>query len=350
MNKTSFTRQELYELVWKEPVSVIAKKINFPATAIRDACNKFLIPLPPNGHWVKKQFGKEGAQIQLPLEYKGEEMVHFEEKNATIERGIKESITRSQQSKILDPLVIAARDFLRSKDRRVYEGMVSTAIGMLDISVSPGKVERALDFMDIFIKAVKARGHIVSFKEKETKVTFMEVDIAIAFRERSQRTKGDNDWTKYVPTGNCYFRLDTFRGHEWRDGSKKTLEEQIPQIIQKMENIAIDLNVGRERHRREKEARMALRRDAQLVQERKQIELDAFKNLLSDAKRWQQAEIMKRYIAALENSQQTVMVDKENWLTWARQKIDWYDPFVEAADDLLQDVDRNTLTFIKTNT
>ena len=35
------------------------------------------------------------------------------------------------------------------------------------------------------------------------------------------------------------------------------------------------------------------------------------------------------------------------WLEWARKKADWYDPFIEKADDLLGDVDKETLSIKK---
>ncbi|GGI51764.1 hypothetical protein GCM10011425_29760 [Mucilaginibacter galii] len=33
----------------------------------------------------------------------------------------------------------------------------------------------------------------------------------------------------------------------------------------------------------------------------------------------------------------------KEWLRWAEMKADWYDPNIESYDELLADVDRNTL-------
>jgi hypothetical protein len=35
------------------------------------------------------------------------------------------------------------------------------------------------------------------------------------------------------------------------------------------------------------------------------------------------------------------------WLKWAKEKLDWYDPAVNREDELLGDVDRERLRFIK---
>jgi hypothetical protein len=37
----------------------------------------------------------------------------------------------------------------------------------------------------------------------------------------------------------------------------------------------------------------------------------------------------------------------DQWLTWARQKADWYDPLVGAADELLSNIDRATLEKVR---
>ena len=33
----------------------------------------------------------------------------------------------------------------------------------------------------------------------------------------------------------------------------------------------------------------------------------------------------------------------KSWVEWARKKAEWYDPFIESEDELLNDVDRETL-------
>ncbi len=35
--------------------------------------------------------------------------------------------------------------------------------------------------------------------------------------------------------------------------------------------------------------------------------------------------------------------EKKLWIEWAMKKVDWYDPLVESFDEILKDVDRNTL-------
>jgi hypothetical protein len=35
--------------------------------------------------------------------------------------------------------------------------------------------------------------------------------------------------------------------------------------------------------------------------------------------------------------------DLNDWISWAKHKIDWYDPLIQVEDELLDDDDRQTL-------
>jgi hypothetical protein len=54
MEKTTFTRQELYELVWSEPLIRLSRKYNIYDNGLRKICIRMNIYLPNIGH--KKQF------------------------------------------------------------------------------------------------------------------------------------------------------------------------------------------------------------------------------------------------------------------------------------------------------
>ncbi len=74
------------------------------------------------------------------------------------------------------------------------------------------------------------------------------------------------------------------------------------------------------------------------TEERKAKELRDFNALLDEAHRWHNSQILRTYLHTIErnvafDNPKRVAFDK--WLLWAKQKADWYDPTVEASDDLL---------------
>ena len=80
--------------------------------------------------------------------------------------------------------------------------------------------------------------------------------------------------------------------------------------------------------------------------QRKETERENFKELLKQAKRWHKANILRDYInkfeiSSLENN--TLTEDVNAWLSRAKGKADWYDPFINQKDDFLADEDLQIL-------
>jgi len=59
------TREQLYELVWSEPMQRLGKQIGISDVAIAKHCRRLGIPLPPRGYWNKLQAGKKIMKAQL---------------------------------------------------------------------------------------------------------------------------------------------------------------------------------------------------------------------------------------------------------------------------------------------
>jgi hypothetical protein len=58
-------RDELYEQVWKLPVSRLAPKYGISDVGLSKICRKLKVPKPPRGYWTKIQFGKKVRQTPL---------------------------------------------------------------------------------------------------------------------------------------------------------------------------------------------------------------------------------------------------------------------------------------------
>jgi len=62
----SFTRLELYNLVWSEPMRDIAARFEISDVGLAKACRNASIPVPPRGYWNKKKAGHRVAPFALP--------------------------------------------------------------------------------------------------------------------------------------------------------------------------------------------------------------------------------------------------------------------------------------------
>ncbi|WP_213780746.1 hypothetical protein [Caballeronia sp. dw_276] len=67
-----FTRRELYERVWAEPISALAKTLQVSDVWLAKTCRLSNIPLPPRGYWARLYAGQVVGKTPLPLRAPGE--------------------------------------------------------------------------------------------------------------------------------------------------------------------------------------------------------------------------------------------------------------------------------------
>jgi hypothetical protein len=59
----TLTREQLYELIWSEPMRLLGKQIGISDVAIAKHCRKMGIPVPERGYWNKLPAGKSVTAI-----------------------------------------------------------------------------------------------------------------------------------------------------------------------------------------------------------------------------------------------------------------------------------------------
>jgi hypothetical protein len=62
-----FTRQELYDLVWSQPVSKLAASYGVSDVGLAKACRRAGIPVPERGYWAKIAAAQPVEKDSLPL-------------------------------------------------------------------------------------------------------------------------------------------------------------------------------------------------------------------------------------------------------------------------------------------
>lgn len=59
------SRKQLYELVWSEPMKILAPRFGISDVALKKACARAEIPTPGLGHWAKKAARKTTLEVAL---------------------------------------------------------------------------------------------------------------------------------------------------------------------------------------------------------------------------------------------------------------------------------------------
>ena len=76
--KRTFTRQELYELVWSTPIATLAAQFEISDRGLAKTCQRHVIPVPGRGYWAKVEAGQPATKTPLwKIENPGLEPVHI---------------------------------------------------------------------------------------------------------------------------------------------------------------------------------------------------------------------------------------------------------------------------------
>lgn len=57
----TLNREQLYELVWSEPIQRLAAKFGLSDVGLAKNCRAMHIPLPPRGYWARLRAGQKPA-------------------------------------------------------------------------------------------------------------------------------------------------------------------------------------------------------------------------------------------------------------------------------------------------
>jgi hypothetical protein len=373
MKEVKFTRQELYDLVWTESMLTLAKKYDISDVGLRKKCNKLEIPIPNAGYWAKVKYGKKVVAKRPLGNFKGEQVAVLYLREEIDEKSTEGQILHSElqkeiecdkrlnlrvPEKLINPdklIVYAKEDIYKKEVWNKAEGIAYTSAGVLSIKVSPNNIGRALRFMDTLIKALIARGHDIEIKNGCSYINIFGEAIGMVFKEGLKREIITDQWGTHYENhanGSLSFKLETlYPAKRFADG-KIPLEEQLSRIIAFLELTGKKLKEERMERERKQKARDEKERIAKELQLRKEKELADFKELFKKVKRHDKAEAIRKYANereryANETNNLTNVVKAE--ISWIRKKADWYDPFIEAEDELFIDVDREELNFKKKN-
>lgn len=353
MEQQSISREALYTLVWSTSLLSLSKQYNLSDNGFRKLCIRMEIPLPKNGHWQQVKFGKPTIQPPLPYPYKDEVEVILELRQTAKTNNLVSKSANKTTPVVPEylsnphPLIIRSKAALEKAkpDGYRYLHLVSCNFAALDIKVTKSNIGRALRFMDRLIKALEIAGHGLELNHGKTYVRLGTDTFQIFLREKTKRVIIEEEsigFTKYLPTGILAFSVGIGHFREFHDG-RLTLEEQLHAILDNLETVnqewlALRRSQGLSAEKEKEEQRLL-----QEVEDRRQKELADFNALLEKAQRWHKSDNLRCYIDEVERRAEALGIvseEQQRWLEWARQKADWYDPFIERKDALLTESNR----------
>tara|TARA_R110002072_G_scaffold59514_1_gene151475 strand:- start:55729 stop:56817 length:1089 start_codon:yes stop_codon:yes gene_type:complete len=361
MNK-SILRKDLYDLVWKTPLTRLATKFNITSSFLKKVCRENNIPLPQTGYWSKLKHNVQVEIIELPKSFDNY-TIDFESNSIDKQDSPQTKLIKLKRQLLNSPnlnfnvperltkpdsLTAAAlkgmQDYQKGKYFRKGD-IVSTMENQISISVAKDHIPRSLRFMDALIKLVKERGHSLEV-DRTTKIVVNNQKIEVRFREIMKREQHpEYSWITKLPSGILSLRFDSGSNTEWRDSTKRPLETRLIDILAKLELVSQDMIEYQIMLERGWEEQRIRQQKEEELRNKRSKEISDFKSLINSSGRWHKSESLRNYLDAYEVKAKLngkLSTNVIAWLEWARKKADWYDPFIEAKDEIFLGIDRDS--------
>lgn len=353
------TREELYHLVWEQPLTKLSKELGTPYSGLIKTCKDYNIPTPEIGYWQKIQFGKSVKKPPLPISQEADSIIELPKLKDEIKTPASSIealnlkmpnthlILKAGELRNPDKITLIARKAIEDRQKDEWGKRQSTVTVFANsprIDVSKSLISRTLTVLDVLIKNFRTIGYSVSVEDRGMFIYSDDEKMEIYIKERNSATQtlssGGYSSRVLQPTGKLVVKVQyLWRIFEFADDKKRQVEDKIADIL---------LKIGDEfaRHKEdlrlwkiEREKREALQKIEDDKKKRKEEEINRFIAFYEDASRWKKLMIMQEYYTFL----QAGNLKSVEELQWIKDKLDWYDPSVNKSDELLDGVEKNKL-------
>lgn len=163
------TREELYRLVWSEPMTKVAEQFGVSGSYMARVCTELRVPRPERGYWAKQQVGKSPPTPPLPEPEPGDQL-HWTpgqelkiRSNPSLSNATNKKPAAPRHITGLHPVLVGAKGHIESgQKQRDVEYMKPYKRIMVDMNVTKAGLERGLVVADLLFKALEAEGHRVT--------------------------------------------------------------------------------------------------------------------------------------------------------------------------------------------
>jgi hypothetical protein len=364
-------RAELYEQVWKVPISKLAEKYGISGVALKKICKKLNVPTPPRGYWARIQSGQRLPKTPLPKKKYGTPSSHeiltdhaiAQRKMAEVpsDEDLPDQLKALRVVKVPKtlrnphPLVENTNQFLSKAKPDDYGVFRVRKNNCVDLRVSPRMLNRSLRIWDGLLKCFEELDYEIiteSGYDSQTSVVIFDEKVEISLKEKVHRlphvlTQKEIEkqkrysWERpgpwdYEPTGRLTLSIggyvpDGFRKN-WSDTKKRELEILLGDFVKAVYRVALtkrDRTIEQEEDKRrwQEELRRRQEEAERLEREKKRL-LD----LEDQAERWVKAEKLRAYLKEVEkvvtiNGLSEIQgVPVQEWMRWALEHADRIDP------------------------
>ena len=188
MPPEKISRQELHNLVWTEPGTHVARRLEISDVAVAKICRKLEVPRPPRGYWAKLQHGHEVRRVDLPYPSDGTPETYY---FRGADRPLAKRAATGPEICVPDTLK-GCHEAVRQM-KNIWTKARKDGYGKRicrGLQVTPGTSNRALRILDGITKHLASKGFELSANEHGIGIPIEDEELTISIEERL--TKSDH--------------------------------------------------------------------------------------------------------------------------------------------------------------
>jgi hypothetical protein len=365
----TITREQLYDLVWSEPIRNLSKQFGIPNIAFARHCRNLSVPLPWRGYWDKLHAGKRIIKAELPerdlttintvsmsgtlpvelrLRLKGElgESTEENEDIKVLAQRLRKRLGRVSVPRNFSAVHPTIAILLKKDEKRREKYLQSPYPWNKPYFYTPFERRRLQFINGVFLTFEKIGGRVRSLGfARELYIRIGNANISFDIRRMGQESK-----KQLRPASSEKLHLIILHHSkpppglimQWEDQNKLSLEKQFAEIIIGMAVAGEHLYrqsvqegfAWQRKHQKDEEIAEHKRKEEKERGEPKQlvtIEKVKVDGLLNDVGAWQKANIIRGYVEAVREAMKSQFTkDIEAWSHWALAEADKLDPIISG--------------------
>jgi hypothetical protein len=172
MVKKTFTREQMYELVWQRPVDHLARELGKSGRGLKKMLDRILVPMPGRGEWERMRRGRPVQRPPLPkLDDPDRQRLEFEIPICNRRDQLPAHVVGLIEREYDPMFAIEVPERPARNDRRITVthqylltqvpnslGLVLAGPNCWSVEVAPGEVGRSMRIMTAIVRAADRRG------------------------------------------------------------------------------------------------------------------------------------------------------------------------------------------------
>ena len=387
-----YYREKLYQEVWEKPVVEVAQQYMVSDVTIHKICKSLDIPTPDVGYWAKVKAGKPTKQTPLPNSNKPaskmgirtnlepqpqvvKELLNYlsvEDKSVVLSVAMQIRLP-DDNAKMHAKIIVHRKNVVewhkkesRERNQRRFGTNEDTAPFLAD-TISESSLPRVCRIFDALIKAMEPLGcsltddlkfvllgetvpiSVSESKDKIDHIPTREENIQLLEYEEKKRR---NSWASqpnirkydYIYNGKISFSVGNIKS--LRDSKSHVIEERLGDILIFIYEASNEYRIQREEREAAELKRLEEKRHREDQRNRYNLEVEKTNALVNESDDFDIACKIRAYISVMEKKA-SLTENEMQWIEWAKQKADWYDPTIKRIDEFFGTRNKNNEKYRK---